>query len=257
LGLALGLGRFFGLVWYYLIPVRRSVALANVRRSIGRDLPPREQRRVVRRSFQRLGMYLMEVLRLPILTPALSEELVEQQNFELIEAALARGKGLILVASHLDNVDLAGCSMSVRGLPMTVVAKQISWKPGAEFIVTVREATGITLIPTRRSKSMIRQLLGENKIVTLVIDQYVKPRHAIVCPFFDQPALTSHAPARFAAATMSRQHIVRIEEVPLEAPHEDEAANVRHNTCAINRIVEGWIREFPEQWLWPHRRWKD
>jgi len=243
LGFALGLGRCFGLVWYYLIPVRRSVALDNVRRSIGRDLTPREQRRLVRRSFQHLGIYLMEVLRLPIMTPALSEELVEQQNFELFEKALARGKGVILVASHMDNVDLGGCSMSVRGLPMTVVAKQISWKPGAAFIVAIREATGITLIPTRRSKMMIRQLLAENKIVTLVIDQYVKPRHAIVCPFFDQPALTSHAPARFAAATgapilagliyrkgMSRYHVARVEEVPLEKPHDDAAANVRHNT---------------------------
>ena len=211
----------------------------------------------------------MEVLRLPILTPELSEELVEQQSVELLEAALARGKGAILVASHMDNVDLAGCSMSVRGLPMTVVAKQISWRPAAKFIVAVREATGITLIPTRKSKTMIRQLLAENKIVTLVIDQHIKRHHAIVCRFFDQLASTSHAPARLAMEAqvplfaglmyrkgMSRHHVVRIEQVALEHPHDHKAANVRHNTERINRVLERWIREFPEQWLWQHRRWK-
>jgi len=257
------------LIWYYVIPIRRSVARANVRRTVGRDLSPRMQRRLLRRSFQRQGMYVMEVLRLPILTRELSEELVEHQNFELIDAALAQGKGAILVASHMDNVDLAGCSMSVRGLPMTVVAKQVSWKPGAEFIVAVREATGVTLIPTRRSTAMIQQLLAENKIVTLVIDQHLKQRHAIVCRFFDQLVSTSHAPARFAAEAdvpllagvayrkgMSRYHVLRVENVGLEHPYDDAVENVRHNTERINRIVERWIREFPEQWLWPHRRFK-
>jgi len=214
-------------------------------------------------------MYIMEVLRLPMLTAELSEELVERKNFEIVEAALARGKGVILVASHMDNVDLAGCSISVRGLPISVVAKEMSWKPAAQFIVAVRNATGVILIPSKQSRARIRQLLAENKIVTLVIDQHLRPRHAIVCRFFDQLASTSHAPARFAAATgaaliagvmyrkgMSRYHAGRFEEVGLETPYENAAANIRHNTERINRIVEGWIREFPEQWLWPHLRWK-
>ena len=214
-------------------------------------------------------MYVMEVLRIPMLTPELSAELVEQQNSELMDAALAKGKGVILIASHIDNVDLAGCSMSIRGLPIAVVAKQVGWKSGAKFIVAVREATGVTLIPTKQSMNTIRRYLAENKIVALVIDQHLKPRHAIVCRFFDQLASTSHAPARLAADTgaalvagvmyrkgMSRHHVGRLEEFVLEKPYEDADANVRHNTERINRIVEGWIREFPEQWLWPHRRWK-
>lgn len=214
-------------------------------------------------------MYALEVLRLPGLTPARSEELIERKNYELFEAGLAKGKGVILVGSHLDNIDLAGCAMSLLGLPLSVVAKELGWKSAARFIVAVREATGITLLPTRKSKDRIRQLLAENKVVALVVDQHIKPRHSIVCRFFDQLAATTHAPARIAAETgativaglmyrkgMSGRHVGRLEPFELESPYEDPEANVRHNTERINRLVEGWIREFPEQWLWPHLRWK-
>jgi len=263
-------GRVIGLVWYYLFPIRRRVSLENVRRVFGDELTPREQRRLVRRCFERLGMYVMEVLRLPKLTAKLSEALVEQRGFEHMEAALARGKGVILVASHMDNVDLAGCSMSIRGLPLCVVAKTVEWKPAGDFVTAIRERTGVRLIPTKRSKDQIRALLKENKVVTLVVDQHIKKRHSIVCEFFGQLASTSHAPARLAMETgaalitglMFRQgwsgrHVARMDpEFQIERPHGDPARDARHNTERLNRVIEGWIREHPEQWLWPHRRWK-
>jgi KDO2-lipid IV(A) lauroyltransferase len=263
------LGRLLGLVWYYLIPFRRGVALSNVRRSVGRDWTPRACRRLVRRCFQRQGMYVMEVLRLPGLTDELGRELVEWQNYELFADGLAKGKGVILVAAHIDNIDLAGCAMGLRGLPVAVVAKTVGWGSAAKFIVRVREATGMTLLPPRKSKDRIRELLARNHVVGLIVDQHIKRRHAIVCRFFDQLASTTHAPARIAAETgaelvtgvvhrkgMSGHHVGRLEPFELESPFEDAETNVRHNTERINRIVEGWIREFPEQWLWPHLRWK-
>jgi KDO2-lipid IV(A) lauroyltransferase len=269
LGLALWLGRLLGLVWYYLLPVRKATALSNVRRSVGRELTPGQCRRLVRRSFQRQGIYLMEVLRLPGLTPELADRLIEWHGLDVLDDALSRGKGVILVASHLDNVDLAGCALSVKGYPIAVVAKKLGSKSAAKFIVRVRETTGLTLLPTHRAGERIREILAGNGIVALIVDQHVRPQHSIVCRFFDQLAATTHAPARFGTETgatlvtglfnrkgMSRYHAGRIERFELEAPFADDAANLRHNTERINRIVEEWIRQYPEQWLWPHKRWK-
>lgn len=211
----------------------------------------------------------MEVLRIPDLTPELTQTLIDWQNMEVMDAALAKGKGVILVASHVDNVDLAGCTLSIQGLPVAVVAKKMGSKAAEDFIVTVRASTGIKLLPTRKARNLVRQHLAENKIVAIVVDQHLRPRHSIVCSFFGQLAATTDAPVRFALATgatilagvmyrkgMSRYHGGRLEGFELEMPFENAEANVRHNTERINRIVESWIREFPEQWLWPHKRWK-
>lgn len=241
-----------------------------MRRTLGDTLTPHEQKSLVRRAFQRICMYAVELMRLPILTAELSERLVEQRGFEALRAALERGKGAILVATHMDNVDLAGCSMSARGLPMCVVAREPHSKGARAFVRRVREQTGVTLIPPKRSREQIKQLLADNRVVTLVVDQHLRMHQSIVCEFFGQLAATSPAPAKIALETgaplfagvmyrvgMSGRHVVRVEpEIELETPHGDLDANIRHNTQRLNELIESWVREFPEQWLWAHRRFK-
>jgi KDO2-lipid IV(A) lauroyltransferase len=259
-----------GRLWFYFVPIRRDVVEENLRRAFGEALTRRQRRRLARRHFEQMGMYVLEVLRLPTLDRALSEEIVEHRNLEVLERALSEGRGVILAATHIDNVDLAGCSMSVRGLPICVVAKDISWGPVRSFVRAVRERTGVTLIPPRGSAERIKELLAENKVVTLIVDQHLRKRYAIVCTFFGMLASTSPAPARFALETgaplvagvmfregQSGKHVCRFEEsFKLEEPFEDHQANIRHNTQRLNDLFEGWAREHPEQWWWMHRRWK-
>lgn len=269
LPIALVIGRHLGTFLFYLARGRRAIAMSNIARTVGRDLTPRQRRRLALDSFALQGMYVIELLRLPCLTPELSAELVEQDGWEHMEAALAKGKGAILVASHMDNVDLAGCSMSIRGAPITVVAKEIGWAPAQQFVKAIRERTGVELIATRDSGKRIKELLAANKIVTLVVDQHLKRRHSIICQFFGQLANTSPAPTRIALDTgapivtglmhrqgRSQRHVARLRPFALEQPSSDRFENVRHNTERINRVLESWIREFPEQWLWMHKRFK-
>jgi len=267
---ALAIGRFLGRLAYYLIPVKRGIARENVRRVFGAELSPREQRRIVRKCYESMCMWGMEVMRMPHLTPEVSEQTVTREGYEYMEQALARGKGAILVASHMDNVDLAGCSMAIRGLPLSVAVKEFKSKSLQDFLSAVRERTGVILIPPRKSKEQIIDLLKKNVVVTLVVDQHMAKHRAIVCEFFGQLAATSPAPARFAFETgapiipglMYRTdnkggHGIRLgPPMEMETPYDDLDKNIRHNTERINRIIEGWIREFPEQWLWLHKRWK-
>ena len=269
LSVAIAIGRFLGNLGYYVIPVRRGVAFQNVERVFGATKSNREKHRIVRSCYAQIGMYGIELLRLPLLTSELSERLVERQGFEHLDTAFACGKGVIIVLSHIDNVDYAGCSMSARGTPISCAVKRINWKPAQEFITAARKRTDFILLPTR-PKKQIYQFLRENKAVVFVIDQHLAKQRAIVCEFFGQLASTSPAPAYFAFETgativpaliyrkdYSGHHVLRLNEpLELETPYEDLQMNIRHNTERLNRIVEGWIREFPEQWLWLHRRWK-
>ncbi len=132
------------------------------------------------------------------------------------------------------------------------------------------ETSRTTSIAPQRSKDDIRAVLKRGEIVVFIIDQYMVSYRGIVCEFFGQLASTTPAPTRFALETgapivplwtyrkgRSGAHVLCIEpELVLETPYEDRDANLRHNTERLNRLVESWIRQQPEQWLWLHRRWK-
>ncbi|WP_300669072.1 hypothetical protein [Desulfoluna sp.] len=266
---AMALGRCLGWVWFNIIPVRRKLALQNINRALGHELSATQQKQMIRELYSNFCMYIMEILRIPHMSLEENKKLVQIDGWEHVDAALARGKGVILVATHLDNVDIGGCSMAMRGAPIAVVVKAMS-KNAEAFISMVRENTGVTIISRNGTKNYIKELLAENKIVTLVIDQHLAMHRSIVCEFFGQLASTTPAPARFALETgatiipavINRKekagyHHVKVgPSFALETPYEDRDLNIRHNTERLNRIAESWIRETPNQWWWFHKRWK-
>ncbi len=267
---AMRLGRVAGWVWYYLLPVRRAVARRNVARVFGGQMPQNEQRRVVQRAMTHLCYYVIEGLRMPDMTAERSTMLVDRDHIERVDALLQRGRGIVAVTAHVGNFDLLGTSQTVRGYPVHAILKDITWKQGQLFWEQVRDATGLGRIAPRRSKEHIRTLLQQNQIVAFLVDQHMAAHRAMVCSFFDQLAATTPAPVRFAFETgapvmpilITRQatpghHCIHVEpEFILETPYQNLEDNIRHNTERINRIVEGWIRRYPDQWLWFHKRWK-
>ncbi len=269
LSMALALGRCVGWIWFNIIPVRKSMALDNINRALGDELSKQEQRQAIRELFANFGMYIVELFRLPYMSVEENKKLVEIEGWEHMEAALEKGKGAILLATHIDNVEYGGCSMALRGAPISVVVRQLG-KTAEEFITSVRENTGVTIISGKGTKDIIKDLLAENKIVTLVIDQHLSRHRSIVCNFFNLWASTTPAPSRFAfetgapiiPAVITRKekpgyhHIMVSPEFKLETPHDDIDMNIRHNTEKLNRVAEKWIRKTPNQWWWFHKRWK-
>jgi len=267
---ALGLGRAGGWFWHYCAPVRRGVARRNVERVFGPTLDKRAQRQLVRRAIRHFGMYAVESLRLPMLTRELSETLIDCEGYEHVAEAYARGKGVIAVTAHMGSFDLLACGMAIRGHPMAVIFKEISWKAANDFWFAVRRRTGIQVISPRRSKDEIKATLARNHAVAFIVDQHMAKHRAIVCEFFGHLAATSPAAVRFAfetgatilplyihrAAELGRHVAVFEPPIVLETPHAELGANIRHNTERLLRIVEGWIQKDPDQWLWLHRRWK-
>ena len=267
---ALKLGRGIGLFWHYVIPIRRKTARDNVARVFGTELSQCAQRRIVQRCFENLGMFGIEAFRLPSLTQAQSERFMERTNWHILEEAQQRGKGVIVVTGHMGNYDLAACSQASRGVQISAIVKKIHWAPAHRFVFGARERTGLHLIYGKGAGYHIRDALKRGEIVVLVIDQHMVSSRGIVCTFFGQLASTTPAPARFALESgapiipmwtyrkgRSGAHVLCIEpEVVMETPHGDRDANIRHNTERLNRVIEGWVRQCPEQWLWLHRRWK-
>ena len=267
---ALALGRLVARVWYYVLPVRKRVAARNIRLVYGDELSDAEQKRILKEAFLNFGMYGAELLRLPFITREISDGLVERENFDILDDAIARGNGVIVPTAHLDNWDLLGCSQALRGVPLNVIVKSIGWKAAHDFVFAVRHRCGFKTIGTRKTSEEIKAALGRGEVVAMIIDQHMVKHRGIVCDLFGYAASTTPAVARFAyetgaaivPAVMKRldnngRHRVIVEpEFFLESPHAERAQNIRHNTERLNRMLEGWIRRAPEQWLWHHRRWK-
>jgi len=144
--LAMAFGRFLGWFWFWIVPVRRSVADQNLQSAYGGELSRSERRRILRRSCDIQAIGAVELLRAVQYTREQSLSFVHQTGMEHIDRALEQGKGCIVVASHIGSIDLMGYSQAILGYPMHVVVKDIHWKPAKDFIRTLRERTGVTLI---------------------------------------------------------------------------------------------------------------
>ncbi len=267
--LAMAFGRFLGWFWFWIVPVRLSMADKNLKIAYRGELSRSERRRILRRGCDIQGIGAVELLRAVKYTKKQSVTFVHQTGMEHIDRALEQGKGCIVVASHIGSIDLMGYSQAILGYPMHVVVKDIHWKPAQDFIRALRVRTGVTLISPRKSKDVIRQVLADNKIVALIVDQHMRKHRSIVCEKFGLLASTTPAPSRFAfdtgapvvTAVMYRRGNTRhfdmtVEPFEMERPHGELDADIRHNTERLNAVIEGWIRKDPGQWLWQHNRWK-
>jgi Kdo2-lipid IVA lauroyltransferase/acyltransferase len=268
-GAALAVGRFFGRLWYYLVPIRLRVARQNLRRM----LPERtraEHERILKAALENLCMTGIEALRLPLLTPELAGALLRSTTRAPLLDGVKSGKGVIAVLAHIGSFELLAAGHSMLGIPTNPIVREIGWGPAQRFSKLVRQRTGLGLIAPRKSKEIIKGLLAKGEVVAMLVDQHMPKHRALVCEFFGHLASTSPAPARFAlesgarmiVATVRRDrkdprfHDVHIESFELETPYIDIAANVRHNTERINRVLERFIKDNPEEWLWLHKRFK-
>jgi KDO2-lipid IV(A) lauroyltransferase len=267
---AMALATLLGRIWYYGIPIRRKVALRHVACALGPAISPARRRQIVRRSFENLVKFAVEGLRSPSLNAQVSQQTVRRENFAEMDRLLAGGKGVVAVTAHIGNFELLGTSQTVRGYRINAILKDIANPAVARFWSWARRRTGLGHIAPRASKDAIVAALGRNEIVAFLIDQHMAPYRSIVCTFFGMLAATTYAPVRFAMQTGAPilplfivregkpgHHVIRmLPEFVLTFPHATAEENVAHNTQRLNQLVEQWVRAYPEQWLWVHKRWK-
>lgn len=243
-----------GSAWYWLSARQRRNALENYAAALG--LPPSDPRvaRTARRAFQNYGRMLMDFLLMGSLTP---EELIAKVTVEArdeLDAAIARGKGVIMAVPHMGSWDMAGSFAGALGYPIAAVAERF---PGSlnDAVVRTRQRFGVRVITMGRSAvHAITETLQANGIVALVCDLEQGPGVAV--SFFGRRAIVPGGPAAIAlktgaalmpayqyAVAPSRYHI------HLEAPLGIREGETKETL--MQRVVdrfEIFIRSRPEQW---------
>lgn len=189
---------------------------------------------------------------------------------EHLEAALGKKKGVLLLTAHLGNFPLMLFKLAREGFPVNIVARPMRDKDTDTYIGNLRTKGGVTTIlsyPRKTCISEILRALRNNELVVIQMDQNFGTGGVWV-KFFDKLAATAVGPVTLALRTKAAivpvymvrenkgKHCLKIfsQEETIEKKDRDES--ILLNVIKLTRIIEGWVRKFPSQWAWIHRRWK-
>jgi KDO2-lipid IV(A) lauroyltransferase len=267
-GFALWVGRQLGNVVYYLDLEHRKVAIQNLQIAFGQEKSKAEMRSIAKKNFQNLGMMAVEFFRIPGMDTETYKKKVEMEGVDEALKVLDKKKGGLLLLGHFGNWELMALMSKVIEKPILVIAKSIKQKKIDQWITKIRKEVGLELIPPKNATTKVIQALSQNQVVGILFDQRGKRRKGIWADFFGRKvpttsglavmALRSGAPVLpvFMIRNGFQKHRLIVKE-PLELIHTgDFRKDVEANTQLFNDTLESIIRQYPDQWLWIHRRWE-
>jgi len=241
------------------------VAEENVRR-VFPNLNDTEVDELLDRIWDNLGRGAAEFTQLDRFTynePGARVELVGEEHIAAIQAS---GKAGIVFSAHLANWELGARVLSLAGLHLGFIYRGADNPYINRIFWNARRTTNTTLFPKgRKGAAQMLRLMHQGVHFGAMMDQ--KLNEGVALPFFGHDAMTATAPVditlRTGGAIVPVRCIrlpgskFRIEVLPpLEFERSDDRkADTLKVLGQINGILEDWIREYPEQWFWLHRRW--
>jgi KDO2-lipid IV(A) lauroyltransferase len=261
------LGARLGRLAHRPLGIRRGV----VERQIAAAFPELGRRgvlRVARDAYEHLGRVSIEAALLPSLGPGRVLDLFDgADGWEHVEQAMAAGRGLIIVAGHLGNWELAGSYCAARGMPLDVIARRMANPLFDRYVTETRSRLGMVVVHDGDAVRRTPRALREGRAVAFLADQGVLGLASTYVPFFGRPAKTPRGPAVFAlrfkvpvlfgVALRQPSGLYRMafEPVPV-APSGDRERDTDAIVASYTATLERWVRKAPEQYFWHHRRWK-
>lgn len=237
------------------------------------DAADEERERLLRGTFGSLGRVLGEMSQLPKHT---KEQVAALVDFELddyskvlYERIRREKRGLVITTGHLGNWELLVQGFAAWHEPMSYLARPIDNPLIEELTVAIRTKYGNRPLNKTNSARTAIRLLREGEIVGVLADINAHPKEGVFVPFFGVPACTTAGPATLAIRTNSlifpifcvydrdsgRYKIVHGQVVE-PADTGDRDADIAATTAAFTAEIEKIIRQYPDQWLWIHKRWK-
>lgn len=262
------LGGVLGRAAFALDLPHRKIALANLRMALGKQKSETEIRELALSSFLHLASAFVEICRYERLLEEPVEGLVQFEGVERAANARAEGRGMILITGHLGSWELGALAAPLIGYPLEVVYRPLDNPYLDRWLIGVRSSTGNRAVPKKNALRQILSSLQKGGIVVVLMDLNTMRGEGVFVDFFGRLACTTYAPALlalrtgaavFPILTLRRNHdrlkVLVGEEIPLSRSG-DLQRDLVENTAHFTRVLEGYIREYPEQWFWPHERWK-
>lgn len=263
----IAIGKFFGLVMMIASSKRKQITYNNIKES-NLNKSDSEINKILKESYQNLGITLVELLTIDTYDFNSSNPKVSYSNIELIGKAKKQGRGVILLSGHFGNWELLAYSAGELIKETIHLVIKFQMNPYTDkYLRNLRQRSGNQLIDMNRAGMTLVKGIKHNDIVALLTDQRAGKNEGLVLDFLGRPARTYKAPALlalkfntpmivgFAIRDKSGNYNVDLVEVD-HSDLDDNNEGVEELTKRYLILLENAIEKNPGHWAWQHNRWK-
>ncbi len=259
-------GIAFAVYWY--VGRLRRVGERNLRLALP-ELSSETREKILRQVYIHLGWQLVEFCRMTRYTPQNTRGWMRTEGLEHYLAAQARGKGVLVLTGHLGAWELSSFYHSLMGHSMGMLIRRLDNRLLDEYVNRIRCLHGNFVLSKDDFGRGLLTAMRAGQTVGILMDTNMTPPQGEFVKFFGIDACTgtglAHIARKTGAAVLpgfmlwdaeERQYVLRFGP-EVEISHtEDAAADILEGTRRCTAVLEEWIRRYPDQWLWIHRRWK-
>ena len=253
---------------YWIFGRLRRVGVRNLQLALP-ELSSKARKRILRRVYIHLGWQLVEFCRMTRYTSENSRNWLRTEGLENYLATQARGKGVLIVTGHLGAWELSSFYHSLMGHPMGMIIRRLDNRMLDEFVNHIRCLHGNFVLHKDDFGRGLLTAMHAGRTVGILMDTNMTPPQGAFVEFFGMQACTAtglaHVARKTGAAVLpgfmlwepaERKYVLHFGP-EIEIPHtESVAEDILEGTRRCTSAIEAWIRRYPDQWLWIHRRWK-
>ncbi len=265
---ARAVGAALGAAAWVLLGRLRRVGLQNLQLAMP-EKTPAEREAILRGVFRSLGWQIGEFCKMSGYTADEASKFIRYDGLENYLAARDKGKGVLVLTGHLGAWELSSFYHSLMGYPMSLVIRRLDNPLVDAFVNRIRCLHGNRVIHKDDFARGLLSSMHRGETVGILMDTNMTPPQGIFVPYFGVEACTASGLARVAlhsgAAVLpgflvweaaEKKYVLHFGE-ELELIRTGDLANdIRANTALFTATIEAYVRRYPEQWLWVHRRWK-
>ncbi|MFA5117011.1 MAG: lysophospholipid acyltransferase family protein [Candidatus Omnitrophota bacterium] len=250
---------------------RKRVVLENLRAVYKDSRTEREIGSIASAWFDNISLGMIELIYL-IDRPGEIVKRVSIEGAGNLDEALAKGRGVILLGAHFGDFALVLLRLALAGYKVNCIMRRMKDAQFGEYVFDYCKNNGVRIIYSIPYVECVKQslrCLKNNEVLFILLDQNYGDRGRVFVDFFGRPAATATGPVifsyrsgapilpAFAVRDSEKNHKIIIDPpVKLEAQPEEELS-VERNVEQLTKIIEGYIRRYPQEWGgWMHKRWK-
>ena len=267
-GVARAIGALVGRVALLCTPRLRRAGHLNLQLAFPQKTEA-EREQILRKLYRNLGWLLAEFCQMPHYTPEMTQSFIRYEGLEHYLAARERGKGVLVLTGHLGAWELSSFYHSLMGYPMSIVIRRLDNALVDDLVNHIRCLHGNQVLHKDDFARGLLAAMRRGETVGILMDTNMTPPQGAFVDFFGHLACTGSGMARVAIKTgaqvlpgfllweeATQQYVLRF-GAPLTLPISDDVeADTLAHTALFTKVIEDYIRQYPDQWLWVHRRWK-